>query len=168
MSEAADVLHALIGSQDGTITWWQMSIRGALIFAVGVFAVRVAASRAFGKWTPLDIIFAVIVGSNLSRAMTGSAPFLPTLIASLVLVAIHTVLARASARWDWLSFLVKGGRVQLVREGEPDKAAMRKAGVGDGDLHMALRTHGLEDLASVQDAYLERNGDMTFIKRPDL
>lgn len=162
-----EILHSLIGSDDGTISWWQMSIRGALIFAVGVFAVRVAASRAFGKWTPLDIIFAVIVGSNLSRAMTGSAPFLPTLIASLVLVAIHTILARASARWGWLSFLVKGGRVQLVREGEQDKAAMRKAGVGDGDLHMALRTHGLEDLSSVQDAYLERNGDMTFIKRPD-
>ncbi|MEH6699313.1 MAG: YetF domain-containing protein [Brevundimonas sp.] len=167
MSEFMEILHSLIGSDDGTISWWQMSIRGALIFAVGVFAVRVAASRAFGKWTPLDIIFAVIVGSNLSRAMTGSAPFLPTLIASLVLVAIHTILARASARWGWLSFLVKGGRVQLVREGEQDKAAMRKAGVGDGDLHMALRTHGLEDLSSVQDAYLERNGDMTFIKRPD-
>jgi uncharacterized membrane protein YcaP (DUF421 family) len=167
MSEFMEILHSLIGSDDGTISWWQMSIRGALIFAVGVFAVRVAASRAFGKWTPLDIIFAVIVGSNLSRGMTGSAPFLPTLIASLVLVAIHTILARASARWGWLSFLVKGGRVQLVREGEQDKAAMRKAGVGDGDLHMALRTHGLEDLSSVQDAYLERNGDMTFIKRPD-
>lgn len=168
MSEAAEILHSLIGSNDGPISWWQMSIRGTLIFAVGLLAVRVAASRAFGKWTPLDIIFAVIVGSNLSRAMTGSAPFEPTLIATLMLVAIHTALAKASARWGWLSFLVKGGRVQLVREGKPDKAAMRKAGVGDGDLHMALRTHGLEDLASVQDAYLERNGDMTFIKRPDL
>jgi len=167
LSQAAEYLHAFIGSEDGTITWWQMSIRGVLVFAVGILAVRLASSRAFGKWTPLDIIFAVIVGSNLGRAMTGSAPFLPTLIASLVLVAIHTILARTSARWGWLSFLVKGGRVQLVREGEQDKAAMRKAGVGDGDLHMALRTHGLEDLSSVQDAYLERNGDMTFIKRPD-
>lgn len=167
ISAGSELLHAVIGSEDGSINAWQMSIRGALIFAVGVLAVRVAASRAFGKWTPLDIIFAVIVGSNLSRAMTGSAPFLPTLAATVVLVVLHTLLARAAARWGWLSYLVKGGRVQLVREGAVDRAAMHRAGVGDGDLHMALRTHGLEDLNSVQDAYLERNGDMTFIPRKD-
>ena len=167
MSDASELLHLVIGSEDGAISWWQMSIRGALIFAVGVLAVRVAASRAFGKWTPLDIIFAVIVGSNLSRAMTGSAPFMPTLIASLVLVAIHAVLALASPRWGWLSFLVKGGRVQLVRNGEPDTAAMRKAGIGEGDLNMALRTQGHADLSGVRSAFLERNGDMTFITDDD-
>ena len=162
-----DLLHAVIGSEDGTIHWWQMSIRGVLIFAVGVFAVRVAASRAFGKWTPLDIIFAVIIGSNLSRAMTGSAPFLPTIVASLILVAIHTGLARAAAQLDWLSFLVKGGRRRLVRNGEPDKRSMRKAGIGDGDLEMALRVQGHTDLSTVSEAYLERNGDITFIPKDD-
>lgn len=75
-----ELLHTLIGSEDGTINWWQMSLRGMLIFAVGVLAARVAATRAFGKWSPLDIIFAVIVGSNLGRAMTGSAPFEATIV----------------------------------------------------------------------------------------
>ncbi len=44
-----DPLHALIGTDDGTINWWQMTIRGMLIFTVGVLAARVAATRAFGK-----------------------------------------------------------------------------------------------------------------------
>ena len=167
MYEAADTLHALIGYEDGTITWWQMSIRGVLVFAVGILAVRLASSRAFGKWTPLDIIFAVIVGSNLGRAMTGSAPFLPTVIASLLLVALHALLARASARWSWLSFLVKGGRVQLVRDGRLDKDAMRHAGLGKGDLEMALRAQGHSDLSRVDCAYLERNGDISVLVRGD-
>ena len=84
--------HALIGSEDAAISWWQMTLRCLLIFAVGVLAALVAASRAFGKWSPLDIIFAVIVGSNLGRAMTGSAPFVATLVATLALVAVHAAL----------------------------------------------------------------------------
>lgn len=160
-----ETLHAVIGYEDGTITWWQMSIRGVLVFAVGILAVRLASSRAFGKWTPLDIIFAVIVGSNLGRAMTGSAPFLPTVIASLLLVGLHALLARASARWSWLSFLLKGGRIQLVRDGQIDEAALRRAGLGQGDLDMALRAQGHSDLSRVDCAYLERNGDMSVLAR---
>ena len=158
-----DLLHALIGTDDGTINWWQMTIRGVLIFTVGVLAARVAATRAFGKWSPLDIIFAVIIGSNLGRAMTGSAPFVPTIVATLALVVLHAVLAWAAARWSWLSFLVKGGRVRLVKNGERDHQAMRLAGIGDGDLNMALRTHGHTDLEEIRDAFLERNGDITLI-----
>lgn len=158
-----ETLHALIGSEDAAISWWQMTLRGLLIFAVGVLAARVAASRAFGKWSPLDIIFAVIVGSNLGRAMTGSAPFVATLVATLALVAVHAALARAAARWSWLSFLVKGARVRLVKKGDVDRAAMRRAGIGDGDLAMALRAHGQGDLGRVRCAYLERNGDITLL-----
>jgi uncharacterized membrane protein YcaP (DUF421 family) len=160
-----ELLHTFIGSNDGTINWWQMTLRGMLIFAVGVLAARVAATRAFGKWSPLDIIFAVIVGSNLGRAMTGSAPFEATIVGTLALVGIHTVLARGAARWDWLSFLVKGGRVRLVRNGTRDEKAMRMAGIGEGDLDMALRTHGHTDLSGISDAFLERNGDITLISR---
>ena len=158
-------LHALIGSEGGSINWWQMTLRGALVFTVGVLAARVAATRAFGKWSPLDIIFAVIIGSNLGRAMTGSAAFVPTIVATLALVGLHTALARAAARWSWLSFLVKGGRVCLVRNGARDEDAMRLAGIGDGDLNMALRTHGHTDLGGIQDAFLERNGDITLIPK---
>lgn len=160
-----DMLHTLVGSADGAINWWQMTVRGVLIFAVGVLAARVAATRAFGRWSPLDIIFAVIVGSNLGRAMTGSAPFVPTIVATLALVGVHTALARAAARWSWLSFLVKGGRVRLVREGQRDRDAMRLAGIGDGDLNMALRTHGHTDLGGIREAFLERNGDITLIPK---
>ena len=136
-----------------------------LVCAVCILAVRLASSRACGKWIQFDIIFSVIVGYNRGRAMTGSAPVLPTVIASLLLVALHALLARASARWSWLSFLLKGGRIQLVRDGQIDEAAMRRAGLGQGDLDMALRAQGHSDLSRVDCAYLERNGDMSVLAR---
>lgn len=160
-----ETLHALIGTEGEAINWWQMSLRATLIFMLGVLIVRFAATRAFGRWSALDIIFAVVVGSNLGRAMTGSAPFVATLVATLVLVVLHGVLARASARWGWLGALTKGRSVVLVQDGRMDHDRMRRAGIGEGDLRMAMRAKGHADLDQVQTISLERNGDLTVITR---
>jgi uncharacterized membrane protein YcaP (DUF421 family) len=160
-----ETLHAIIGAEGQDISWLQMSLRATLIFTLGILVVRFAATRAFGKWSALDIILAVIVGSNLSRALTGSAPFLPTMIATAVLVVLHGLLALAAARWSWLSTLTKGASVTLVTNGKVDEAAMRRAGIGLGDLRMALRAQGHEDLENVRSVSLERNGDISVISK---
>lgn len=160
-----ETLHALIGTEGEAISWWQMSLRATLIFFLGVLIVRFAATRAFGKWSALDIIFAVVVGSNLGRAMTGSAPFVATMAATLVLVILHGLLARASVRWSWLGAIMKGRSVVLVRDGVADRAKMERAGIGDGDLRTALRSAGHADLRDVRTVSLERNGDITIIER---
>lgn len=160
-----EALHVLIGTQGEDISAGQMALRAVLIFLLGVIIVRFAATRAFGKWSALDIILAVVVGSNLGRAMTGSAPFIPTLVATVVLVALHGVLAKASARWSWLSVLTKGRSVVLVEDGVIHRDRMRRAGIGEGDLRMALRSEGHKGLEDVQTLSLERNGDITIITR---
>jgi uncharacterized membrane protein YcaP (DUF421 family) len=35
--------------------------------------VRFVGRRVFGEWAALDIIVSIVVGSNLSRALTGSS-----------------------------------------------------------------------------------------------
>jgi uncharacterized membrane protein YcaP (DUF421 family) len=41
---------------------------------------------------------------------------------------------------------------------------MRLAGFGHGDLNRALRTHGHTEPGEVQNAFLERNGDIALIR----
>jgi uncharacterized membrane protein YcaP (DUF421 family) len=160
-----ETFHALIGTQGEAIGWAQMSLRAVLIFAVGLAIMRFAAARAFGKWTALDIILAVIVGSNLSRALTGSAPFWPTVIATLMIVALHSALSHAVVRWPVLSRALKGRSVRLIEAGTLDRLAMRRHGIGEGDLRMALRAQGVADLEDVETAYLERNGYISVIPK---
>ena len=132
-----------------------------LVFVIGVVIVRLAASRAFGKWSPLDIILAVVVGSNLSRALTGNAPFVTTLVATCVQEHQHAALARAVIRWPGLSTLLKGRSVRLVEDGVLRADAMRRHGIGEGDLRMALRAQGVSDLSEARTVWLERNGDIS-------
>jgi uncharacterized membrane protein YcaP (DUF421 family) len=142
-----------------------MSLRAVLIFVLGLALVRLAAARAFGKWGALDILLAVIVGSNLSRALTGSAPFAPTLVATVALVMLHAALARAAVRWPRLSDVVKGRSAILARDGRLDASALKRHGLGEGDIAMALRAQGFEDLSQTETVRLERNGDISVVGR---
>ncbi len=160
-----DSFHTLVGTHGEDIAWWQMAVRGVLVFVLGVLIVRLAASRAFGKWSPLDIILAVVVGSNLSRALTGNAPFLATLIATCVLILLHAALARAVVRWPMLSALIKGRAAKLVENGELKRDEMRRHGIGEGDLRMALRARGITDASQAETVWLERNGDISVVRR---
>jgi uncharacterized membrane protein YcaP (DUF421 family) len=156
-------LHDSIGSEGASITWYQMSVRGTLIFAIGLLFVRIAGKRLFGKWGALDTVVAVIIGSNLSRAMTGSAPFFPTICVTAVLLFLHELLVYAAVYVRPLSALIKGQPVQLVRAGRRDDLMMRRHGIGSGDLEESLRCHGTQDVAQVAAAFLERNGTISVV-----
>ena len=160
-----DWLHQLIGPEDGSATWWQLSVRGAILFALGIAYIRLAGRRVFSQATPLDIVVAVIVGSNLSRAMTGKAPFLPALAATLVFVLLHRAVAMATLHWNWLADLVKLRPALLVQDGKVDEAALRRHGLSREDLLEGLRLEQVETPDDVKTAMLEGAGRISVVPR---
>ena len=87
-----------------------MCVRAVVVFVFGLVVIRLFARKAFGMQTPLDIVLAIVVGSNLSRTLTGEAPFLPTLAATAVLAAMFWLFNHLAIRWGWFGRLVKGIR----------------------------------------------------------
>ncbi len=145
------------------IAWWQMCIRAVIIFLIGVALVRVAGRRAFGRQSSLDIVLTVLLGSNLSRALTGGSPFAATIAATAVLVQLYWVAIQLAHRSDLVGFFLKGGETVLVREGHQDAAAMRSVGVSHRDLREALRTEKIDRIDKVALATLERSGHISVI-----
>jgi uncharacterized membrane protein YcaP (DUF421 family) len=159
-----DWFHTLVGQSSSTIEWWQMTIRAVLLFGFAVVLVRLGGNRIFGKHTVLDIVLGVVLGSNISRALTGNAPFVPSMIATAVLVAIHAGLAHLAIRSDAVGKAVKGTSRQLVDNGEFLDDELRKAGVTEEDFVEVMREAGDEpDLNRIRDAYLERSGAISII-----
>lgn len=159
-----DWISALIGEGDDLL-WWQMSLRAVLILVFGLLLIRLLGRRAFGKQNPLDIVVAIVIGSNLSRALTGNAPFFPTLTASAVLLGVFCLLEEIAARWHFLSRLLKGDPVALMRDRNLDRRAMERWGVTEGDIEEAARQSGKPGLDALDDALLERSGKISTISR---
>lgn len=163
----AETINQIVGDTIGRIGTVEMTLRALIVFLYGLILGRLLFWRAFGKWSPPDIMVAIIVGSNLSRTLTGPAPLIPTLTATTVLVLAYWAVSSAARRWASLDWLVKGEALSLVRQGKVDPATMRRAALSERDLHEALRQHGVEHLDQVGSAYLERNGAISVLRKAE-
>lgn len=141
----------------------QECARALLIFTYGLLVVRVAGRRVFGKWAALDIIVSIIIGSNLSRSLTGNAPLGGTLAATTLLVGVHWILAHLAARFHAVSHLVEGKAVELGdADGRPE--IRRRYAVSEADLNEALRQAGIERVEDARKLTLEPSGKISVLK----
>ena len=115
----------------------------------------------FGKWSALDIVVSIIVGSNLSRVLTGSAPLWGTLAATGLLMALHWVLAHASAPWPAVSHVLEGRAIALAEANRLDEARRKQNAVSEADLNEALRQSALSNLEQVERVTLEPSRRIT-------
>ena len=153
-----------IFGQLGHLTWWQECDRALVVFIYGFVIVRVAGRRVFGKWAALDIIVSIIVGSNLSRALTGGASLGGTLAATTVLMLLHWILAQTAARSAWLAGILEGTPIELGRGGSVDRATMRRHSVSQRDIEEALRQSSLEEVGNTRRVVLEPSGKINVLK----
>lgn len=154
-----------IFGRTGDLTTAQECARAVLILAYGLVAIRLAGRRMFAKWSALDIVVSIIVGSNLSRTLTGTAPLLGTLAATTLLMALHWLLARLAALSPGLSRLIEGRPVSLVDEGRRTFDARVRWGVSDADLDEAIRQQDAGSVEETQAIVLEPSGKISVLKR---
>jgi len=146
----------------------QMSLRAFIVFAIAIALIRIGDKRFMGKSTALDVMLGIVFGSTISRAITGNAPFFPTLAAGLVLVLLHWMLSAIAFRSHAFGNLVKGKDRLLIRDGEIQSEALEKAHITQKDLEEALRKEGKPpEIGRVKAAHLERNGEISILYKDE-
>jgi uncharacterized membrane protein YcaP (DUF421 family) len=162
-----EALIALFG-EGKDLSALQMGMRAAATFFAALIFIRISGRRSFGQRSPFDYVVGILLGATLSRAIVGASPAAPTLIASLVIVLMHRAMAWACVRSKALESLVGGVERQLYRDGNFDKHQMLAALVSRTDVLETVRKElGTEALDKVQSAILERNGEISIIRKPD-
>jgi uncharacterized membrane protein YcaP (DUF421 family) len=150
------------------INVWRMSLRAAVVFILAIAMIRVGDKRFMGRSTALDVMLGIVFGSVVSRAITGNAPFFPTLAAGLVLVIMHWLMSAVAFRSHRFGILVKGTNRLLVRGGELQHEELKRGHISEHDLNEAMRAKGMApDFRVIESAHLERNGDISIIRRKE-
>lgn len=166
LQEIWNGISDVLGLGVDNLSIWQIGLRGFIIYVTAILLVKIGEKRFMGKNTAFDMILGIILGSVLSRAITGNAPFFPTIGAGLVLVGVHWLFSVISFRSDWFGTLIKGSARVLVEDGEILWDNMRRSHISRKDLEMALYTTGrVTELAQVKTARFERSGDISVIPR---
>lgn len=159
-------VQELFGLDTDLETILMFAVRAVVVFAIAVVYVRLGGKRIFDKNSAFDIVTAIMLGSILSRAITDSSPFIPTLVAGAFLVATHRLLALISYRSDRFGNLIKGVRSILVKDGKIQEDNMRDSNITEQDLLSAARAQArINSLDEIEEAYLERSGDISILPK---
>jgi hypothetical protein len=130
--------------------------------------------HCYGNWfesdqfprseTAFDAILIILIGSILSRGVSGTAPFFSSVLAAGWLIALHSVFSFMSCRSDRLSRLIKGNPTVLIKDGHVDRRMLRNVHMSEGDLEEDLRKKGLRNASEVSEGRLERDGTLSVLK----
>jgi uncharacterized membrane protein YcaP (DUF421 family) len=144
----------------------QMSCRAVVTFIIALALIRIAGIRTFGKKTAFDNVIIIMLGSILSRVVVGASSFVPTVVACLAFVLVHWLLARISVYNETIGRWVKGERSSLYSDGQFNRENMKRSRISDKDIRESLRLRlNEESFDQVKEIFLERNGEMSIIKK---
>lgn len=148
------------------LTVLQMSCRGIVVFFIALLLIRVSGRRSFGVRTALDNIISISLGAILSRAVVGASAFVPVVVTCFVIVLMHRLFGWLVANSTRFERLMEGDKILLYSEGKFINAKLKRTQLSKEDIMQGVRKSALtEDLDQIDKVYIERNGEITAIKK---
>lgn len=144
----------------------QMSSRGIVVFFIALALIRLSGRRSFGLRTPLDNIISISLGAIMSRAVVGASAFVPVIVCCFVIVLLHRLFGWLIAHSKTFGYWVEGEKIPVFRGGQFDEERMKRALVCQEDVMQGVRKSALtEDMEKIEKVYMERNGDISAIRK---
>src|SRR5215470_4646445 len=124
-----------------SLPWWELVLRGAIIYVFLATILRVTGRRQMGHLAPFDLILLLVLSNAVQNAMNGGDNSVPGgVISVLTLIGLNWLASFATFRSKRIARLIEGSPLILVRDGKIDHKACRRAMLTLEELHAALRT----------------------------
>jgi uncharacterized membrane protein YcaP (DUF421 family) len=141
-------------------------LRTGTVYVFLLAVLRLAGKRELGQLRLFDLVVILIVSNAVQNAMVGPDTSLTGgLVAATTLVVLDWGVGRFSLQASWLGSLLAGTPTLLVYDGQVIDAHMRREGVTEDELLMALREHGFVSPNDAKLAVLEVDGTISVIPR---
>jgi uncharacterized membrane protein YcaP (DUF421 family) len=150
------------------ITPLEIAARSAAMFIIALIMIRVSGMRPFGKENTFDTITTFLVGGILVRGVVGATPFFSSVVSGIVILILHRIVSKLSVYSKKIGWAVKGEKTILYQDGKFLKENMHKVNISEHDIFEDLRYETqLNSLDKIKEAYLERTGKLTFVKKEE-
>ncbi len=149
------------------LPWWELLLRGVIVYAFLLVLIRITGRRQTGMMTPFDFILLLILSNTVQNAMNGGDNSLGGgLFLAGTLVVINWIMLILSRHFRLVHWVLVGRPAFLVRDGEIQEKVMHRERITHHELMSALRQAGLANIEQAKDVILETNGTISVIHRP--
>ena len=141
----------------------ELVLRGIVIYAALLVALRVFGKREVGQFTLYDLVFILLVANALQPAMTGpDSSVTGGVVLIVALVGANWVVGRLD-RLPRVHQLFSPPPSVIIRDGKFIPQSLRREGVTEDECEMVIREHGLEGVKEVQLGVLEPDGSISVV-----
>ena len=149
------------------LPWWELLLRGVIVYAFLLVLIRITGRRQTGMMTPFDFILLLILSNTVQNAMNGGDNSLGGgLFLAGTLVVINWIMLILSRHFRLVHWVLVGRPAFLVRDGMIQEKVMQRERITHHELMSALRQAGLANIEQAKDVILETNGTISVIHRP--
>lgn len=133
-----------------------------------IFVVRIVGRRPGKQLTPFEFILIFFLGGVTLTYMVGDEVSLTNALCQIATVAmVHFAITTLRQKMPRLARVLDGTPLVLMREGHWESRTMHNMGILDDDVMAAARDKGMKSLEQIDYAILERNGEISIIKKSD-
>jgi uncharacterized membrane protein YcaP (DUF421 family) len=133
------------------------------IYAGLLIALRLFGKREVGQFTLYDLVFILLVANALQPAVTGPDTSVGGgFILIVALVGVNYVIGKLDNLPRFHRLFTPAPAV-IVKDGKYLPDVMKREGVDQEEVEMAMREHGVIDLKEVQLAVLEPDGTISVV-----
>jgi len=144
----------------------ELVVRGTLMYWFLLMLFRFVLRRDVGSIGIADVLLVVLIADASQNAMSGGYG---TVAEGFIVVG---TIAAWNYALDWISYhsslvrrLIEPPPLLLVKNGKPNRRAMRRELVTTDELLAKLREHGFERLDQVKAVRMESDGEITVVGR---
>ncbi|MCL2547422.1 MAG: DUF421 domain-containing protein [Oscillospiraceae bacterium] len=139
-----------------------------ILYTVVAVGLRVMGKRQVGELEPMELVVTILIGELIAIPMQDlSVPLLAGFVPVLTILVVSMLVSYVMTKSIKLRKIVVGNPSILVHDGRVDRRQLKKNNINTNELIESLRLKNVTDLAMVQYAILETNGQMSVMLYAD-
>ena len=145
----------------------ETALRGFLLYFFILFVLRILPRRTTGELGAMDLVFILLLTEAASHSLGDFTRVGDGIIMLLVFIGCNYGINQLSYHFPFVQKIFEHEPVQIIKNGKLLYRNMRKELLTKDELMTNLRENGIENLSDVKKAFVESEGNISFVKFKD-
>jgi uncharacterized membrane protein YcaP (DUF421 family) len=143
----------------------ELVVRSVVIYLALLIALRLFGKREVGQFTLYDLVLVLLVANSVQPAVTGPDSSVGGgLIIIVTLVVVNFAISQLD-RFPRFHRIFTPAPTVILQDGKCLTDRLRREGIDQEEVEMAMREHGIDDMKEVKLAVLESDGSISIVPK---
>ena len=149
-----------------SIHWWELIVRGLLVYIFLILILRATGKRQIGQMSPFDLVLLMVLSNAVQNSMSGGDNSVTAgLILAVTLVAANWIVGKITTYSKTMESLIDGNPQILFNNGKVYDSTLSSAQITRQELMAAIHKAGYAEMDQIRAAILENDGTISVIPK---